>query len=95
MYQWSTGSPAPVKIQAPGSGRNLPKISRGFTKNFLKIYIIILENEGFRVMKVTIFFNFRLQRAMLVKKWVSGLIINTNFKNLHYQQDYNIFLIFK
>ena len=48
------------------------------------MYIIILENEGFWATKVTIF-----------QKYVSGLIMSTNLKNVHHQQDYIFFLIFK
>ena len=67
------------------------------------MYIIILENEGFWAMKVTIFQIFSLRRATLVKKvclvllltWVTGPIMDTNFKNFHFQQDYIFFLILK
>ena len=97
LDQLSTGSLAPAKFKPP-TRPPPPASAEVCTKSarvFPKMHIIVLENEGFWAMKVTIFQIFRLWWAILVKKCVSGLIMNTNLKNVHHQQDFNFFLIFK
>ena len=52
--QWSTGTPAPAKIQTPGQTSAWPKFAQnqqGFNITFFpKMCIIILENESFWAM---------------------------------------------
>ena len=57
-----------AKIQAPGqTPAEICSKSAGVLQNFFsKMYIIILENEGFWAVKVTIFQIFRLKRAKFV-----------------------------
>ena len=74
------------KFKKPALAKICPKLAGVLHNFFPKMYIIILENEGFWAIKVKIFQICMSVAGNFSLKCVPGLIVNTNLKSFHHLQ---------